>query len=54
MAMPATILHPRCLLLGLTIALATTPALASGQFIAFATWRWMHLQRKAGDAPVYF
>jgi para-nitrobenzyl esterase len=29
-------------------------ALAGDQFIAFATWRWMHLQRKTGDAPVYY
>lgn len=29
-------------------------ALAGDQFIAFSTWRWMHLQRKTGDAPVYY
>jgi para-nitrobenzyl esterase len=29
-------------------------ALAGDQFIAFATWRWMHLQRNTGDAPVYY
>lgn len=28
--------------------------LAGDQFIAFATWRWMHLQRKTADAPVYY
>jgi len=29
-------------------------ALAGDQFIAFATWRWMHLQRQTGGAPVYY
>lgn len=33
---------------------ASGTALAGDQFIAFATWRWMHLQRKTGDAPVYY
>ena len=29
-------------------------ALAGDRFIAFSTWRWMHLQRKTGGAPVYY
>jgi para-nitrobenzyl esterase len=29
-------------------------AYASDDFIAFATWRWMDLQRKTGQAPVYY
>lgn len=29
-------------------------ALAGDQFIAFSTWRWMHLQRQTGAAPVYY
>jgi len=29
-------------------------ALAGDRFIAFSTWRWMHLQRKTGAAPVYY
>ncbi|MGH8190656.1 MAG: carboxylesterase/lipase family protein [Rhodanobacteraceae bacterium] len=33
---------------------ASATALAGDEFIAFATWRWMHLQRKTGDAPVYY
>jgi para-nitrobenzyl esterase len=28
--------------------------LAGDTFIAFSTWRWMHLQRTTGDAPVYY
>ncbi|WP_329740843.1 carboxylesterase/lipase family protein [Dyella sp. A6] len=33
---------------------ASGTALAGDQFIAFATWRWMHLQRQTGEAPVYY
>lgn len=33
---------------------ASGTALAGDDFIAFATWQWMHLQRKTGDAPVYY
>ncbi len=33
---------------------ASATALAGDEFIAFATWRWMDLQRTAGDAPVYY
>jgi len=33
---------------------ASGTALAGDQFIAFATWRWMHLQRQTGKAPVYY
>jgi para-nitrobenzyl esterase len=33
---------------------ASGTALAGDQFIAFATWRWMNLQRKTGGAPVYY
>lgn len=33
---------------------ASASALASDRFIAFATWRWMHLQRRTGHAPVYY
>lgn len=29
-------------------------ALAGDRFIAFSTWRWMHLQRTTGEAPVYY
>jgi para-nitrobenzyl esterase len=29
-------------------------ALAGDRFIAFSTWRWMHLQRRTGNAPVYY
>jgi para-nitrobenzyl esterase len=28
--------------------------LAGDRFIAFSTWRWMHLQGLTGDAPVYY
>lgn len=33
---------------------ASGSALAGDRFIAFSTWRWMHLQRKTGEAPVYY
>jgi len=33
---------------------ASATALAGDQFIAFSTWRWMHLQRTTGHAPVYY
>ena len=33
---------------------ASGNALAGDRFIAFSTWRWMHLQQKTGDAPVYY
>ena len=33
---------------------ASGTALVGDQFIAFATWRWMHLQRQTGNAPVYY
>lgn len=33
---------------------ASGSALAGDEFIALATWRWMHLQRTTGDAPVYY
>ncbi|TAN01635.1 MAG: carboxylesterase family protein [Rhodanobacteraceae bacterium] len=33
---------------------ASGTALAGDRFIAFSTWRWMHLQRKTGKAPVYY
>ena len=33
---------------------ASGTALAGDQFIAFSTWRWMHLQRQTGEAPVYY
>ena len=33
---------------------ASGTALAGDRFIAFSTWRWMHLQRKTGEAPVYY
>lgn len=33
---------------------ASGTALAGDQFIAFATGRWVQLQRKAGNAPVYY
>ncbi|HET9817901.1 MAG TPA: carboxylesterase family protein [Rhodanobacteraceae bacterium] len=33
---------------------ASGTALAGDTFIAFSTWRWMHLQRITGDAPVYY
>jgi para-nitrobenzyl esterase len=33
---------------------ASGTALAGDTFIAFATWRWMDLQRRTGHAPVYY
>jgi para-nitrobenzyl esterase len=33
---------------------ASATALAGDTFIAFATWRWMDLQRRTGHAPVYY
>lgn len=33
---------------------ASGTALAGDEFIALATWRWMHLQRTTGHAPVYY
>lgn len=33
---------------------ASGRALSGDEFIAFATWQWMHLQRKTGNAPVYY
>jgi para-nitrobenzyl esterase len=33
---------------------ASATAFASDHFIAFATWRWMNLQRQTGQAPVYY
>ena len=33
---------------------ASGTALIGDSFIAFSTWRWMHLQRKTGRAPVYY
>jgi para-nitrobenzyl esterase len=33
---------------------ASATALAGDQFMAFSVWRWMHLQRTTGDAPVYY
>lgn len=33
---------------------ASGTALTGDQFIAFAAWRWMYLQRKTGRAPVYY
>jgi para-nitrobenzyl esterase len=33
---------------------ASGSALTGDGFIALATWRWMHLQRSTGDAPVYY
>jgi para-nitrobenzyl esterase len=33
---------------------ASGTALAGDEFIALSTWRWMHLQRSTGDAPVYY
>ncbi len=33
---------------------ASGTALSGDEFIAFATWQWMHLQRKTGGAPVYY
>jgi para-nitrobenzyl esterase len=27
--------------------------LAGDQFIAYSTWKWLEMQRKTGDAPVY-
>lgn len=33
---------------------ASGTALAGDQFIAFSTGRWMHLQNRTGDAPVYY
>lgn len=34
-------------------ALVSAEALASDDFISFSTWKWMDLQTKTGDAPVY-
>jgi para-nitrobenzyl esterase len=34
-------------------ALLSAEALASDDFISFSTWKWMDLQTKTGDAPVY-
>jgi para-nitrobenzyl esterase len=34
-------------------ALASAEALAGDDFIAFATWKWIELQRRTGNAPVY-
>ena len=33
---------------------ASGTAFAGDQFIAFATWRWMNVQRQTGQAPVYY
>ncbi len=33
---------------------ASGTALAGDGFIAFATWRWMQLQKRTGGAPVYY
>ncbi|HEX7369664.1 MAG TPA: carboxylesterase family protein [Rhodanobacteraceae bacterium] len=33
---------------------ASATALSGDDFIAYSTWRWMHLQRQTGDAPVYY
>ncbi|HEX7340444.1 MAG TPA: carboxylesterase family protein [Rhodanobacteraceae bacterium] len=33
---------------------ASGRALSGDEFIAFATWQWMHLQRQTGHAPVYY
>ncbi|MDO1529562.1 carboxylesterase family protein [Fulvimonas sp. R45] len=33
---------------------ASGTALSGDMFIAFSTWRWMDLQRRTGDAPVYY
>lgn len=33
---------------------ASGTALAGDEFIALATWSWMHFQRSTGDAPVYY
>ena len=34
-------------------AIASAEALASDDFTALATWKWLDMQRKTGDAPVY-
>lgn len=34
-------------------AVLSAEALASDQFIAYSTWKWLNLQVKTGDAPVY-
>jgi para-nitrobenzyl esterase len=34
-------------------ALVSAEALASDDFIAFATWKWIEMQRKTGDSAVY-
>ncbi|MFZ0522279.1 MAG: carboxylesterase family protein [Candidatus Acidiferrales bacterium] len=34
-------------------ALLSAEALAGGDFIAFSTWKWMDMQTKTADAPVY-
>jgi para-nitrobenzyl esterase len=34
-------------------ALLSAEALASDDFIAFATWKWIEMQRKTGESPVY-
>jgi para-nitrobenzyl esterase len=34
-------------------ALLSAEALASDDFISFSTWKWMDMQTKTGDAPVY-
>lgn len=34
-------------------AVLSAEQLASDDFIAFATWKWIDMQRKTGDAPVY-
>lgn len=33
---------------------ASGTAFAGDQFIAFSTWRWMHMQRQTGQSPVYY
>ncbi|HET7267976.1 MAG TPA: carboxylesterase family protein [Oleiagrimonas sp.] len=33
---------------------ASGTALVGDEFIALATWSWMHWQRKTGEAPVYY
>ncbi len=34
-------------------ALTSAEALAGDDFIAFSTWKWIDMQRKTGNAPVY-
>jgi len=34
-------------------ALLSAEALAGDDFIAFSTWKWIDMQRKTGDSPVY-